>query len=95
MKTLIMLSLRNLLRQKRKNILLGSAIAFGTLTLVISTSFVNGITDTLFNRVIVYMTGHIELHMSEKGSQYYSIIRDRSRMEAIVRKNITGVKEIQ
>jgi ABC-type lipoprotein release transport system permease subunit len=95
MKTIFLLSLRNLVRQKRKNLLLGAAIAFGTLTLITATSFVNGITDTLFNRVIVYMTGHIELHLSENGSQYYSINRDTLRMKELIRKNVTGIKSIE
>jgi len=94
MKPIFELGLRNLLRQKRKNLLLGSAIAFGTLTLVVATSFVNGITDTLFNRVIVYMTGHIELHMAERGSQFYSVHRDQARIEKIIRQNVTGIKSI-
>ncbi|NBV84299.1 hypothetical protein EBR57_09315, partial [bacterium] len=95
MKTILMLSIRNLIRQKRKNLLLGAAIAFGTLTLITATSFVNGITDTLFNRVVVYMTGHIELHMAENGSQYYSIHRDPDFMKKIIRDNVTGIKRIQ
>ena len=95
MKTIIRLSLRNLIRQKQKNLLLGAAIAFGTLTLITATSFVNGITDTLFNRVIVYMTGHIEIHLSENGSQYYSIHRDTDRMKVLIRQNVTGIKQIQ
>lgn len=90
-----MLSLRNLVRQKRKNLLLGAAIAFGTLTLITATSFVNGITDTLFNRVVVYMTGHIEVHLSENGSQYYSINRDTNRMKSLIQQNVSGIKRIQ
>jgi len=93
--TIPLLSFRNLIRQRRKNLLLGAAIAFGTMTLIVATSFVAGITDTLFNRVIVYMTGHIELNMSENGSQYYSVHRRPELMKQLIERHITGIKEIR
>ncbi len=93
--TIFKLAIRNLIRQKQKTLLLGLGIAFGTLILVMATAFVNGITDTLLNRVMVYMSGHIDLHMSENGSQFYSVHRDRYRMERLIRQHVTGIVSIQ
>ena len=53
MKTLLFFAYRNILRQKRRAILLGTAMALGTCFLVLSGSFVSGISQTLFDRVMV------------------------------------------
>ena len=86
MKFLFTVSLRNLLRQKRRNIFLGSAIAFGVMILVVMNSFSLGITDTLFNRVISYAFGHVNIAVSE-GGYSKAVFRDKERMERIIREN--------
>ncbi len=91
----IRIAFRNLIRQKRRNILLGIAMAFGVIILVISNSFARGISDTLLNKIIVNLTGHIDLTMAENGSKWKTVIRDRSRMEALVTQNIQGIIELR
>ena len=59
MNVILKISLRNLLRQKRRNLLLGSGIAFGMCLLVLANAFSHGISDILLNKMIVYMTGHM------------------------------------
>lgn len=49
MKMLLNLSLRNLLRQKRRNIMLGVAIGIGVAILTMAGSFSRGISDIMFN----------------------------------------------
>ena len=88
------LAWRNLIRQKRRNILLGIAISFGMMILVIANSFSHGISDTLINRVVVIMTGHIDVALVEAGNVRAPFMREKARFEEIIRKNVTGVKKI-
>ncbi|MDD5210082.1 MAG: FtsX-like permease family protein [Elusimicrobiales bacterium] len=76
---LIRLSLRNLLRQKRRNIMLGSAMAIGVCILVVANSFSHGISDILFNKIMRYVTGHVAIRFNEKGGVMREIFRDRAR----------------
>lgn len=45
------LSLRNLFRQKRRNLLLGIGISFGMMILVVANSFSHGLVDVLINDI--------------------------------------------
>jgi ABC-type lipoprotein release transport system permease subunit len=94
MKLILSLSLRNLLRQKRRSFFLGIAIAFGMMILVMASSFSHGITDNLLNRMIVYMTGHMSVSVMEESSQNRRIIRDKDRIIRIIRKNVKDIKGI-
>ena len=76
---LIRLSLRNLLRQKRRNIMLGSAMAIGVCILVVANSFSHGISDILFNKIMRYVTGHVAVRFNERGGVMREIFRDRVR----------------
>ncbi|PIU17982.1 MAG: hypothetical protein COT18_11470, partial [Elusimicrobia bacterium CG08_land_8_20_14_0_20_59_10] len=82
---LIRLSLRNLLRQKRRNMLLGSAMAIGVAILVTANSFSHGISDIMFNRVMRYVTGHVAIRFNERGGVMSEIFRDKARMLAAVK----------
>ena len=53
------ISVRNLVRQKRRNILLGVCIVVSMAVLVLTSSFTNGLSDIIFNKLMVLMTGHI------------------------------------
>lgn len=89
------ISLRNLLRQRRRNILLGIAIAFSMMILVLANSFSNGITDNIFNRMIVYAYGHIEVVFVEKNKFHTGIARDKERIEAVIRGSVRNMRFIQ
>jgi ABC-type lipoprotein release transport system permease subunit len=92
MKLLINLALRNLFRQKRRNILLGIAIALGIVILVIADSFSHGISDNLFNKVLRWAAGQVTVNFNEKGKLTRQIFRDRERVFALL-KDIPGVEE--
>ncbi|TAL31612.1 MAG: FtsX-like permease family protein [Spirochaetes bacterium] len=94
MKLILLLAFRNLLRQKRRSVFLGSAVAFGMMILVMANSFAHGISDNILNRMIVYMVGHVEISMMEQSKQYHRVIRDRERFEKVIRENTDNVKEI-
>jgi ABC-type lipoprotein release transport system permease subunit len=94
MKLIFFLAFRNLFRQKRRSLLLGVAITFGMMILVIANSFSRGISDNIFNRMIVYMAGHMEVSIMENSKQYSRVIRDKERFISLIRKNVPDIKEI-
>jgi ABC-type lipoprotein release transport system permease subunit len=94
LKLLNSLAFRNLIRQKRRNLLLGIAIAFGTMILILANSFSRGITDTLLNKVVVQMTGHLELAVLERSRAQNLLIRDRAFFLDLLQKNLPDIREI-
>lgn len=95
MRLLFTISLRNLFRQKRRNILLGIAIAVGVMILVVARSFSAGITDILFNKIVVRVAGHISVAFNEEGKLYRTIFRDKERILSVVKSNIHDIREIE
>jgi ABC-type lipoprotein release transport system permease subunit len=89
------ISLRNLLRQKRRNILLGIGIAFGMMILVIANSFSHGISDLLFNKIIVNVAGHVQVSVTEKGRRRSNIIRDEARFVSIISNNVKNLVSVR
>lgn len=88
---ILKISLRNLFRQKRRNILLGIAIAFGMMILLLANSFSRGLSDMIFNKMLVYSMGHISVSVIEKGKFRESIIRDKDRFINIITNNAQNV----
>lgn len=71
------IALRNLWRQKRRNILLGIAIAVCMSILVVTFAFSHGISDILLNKIVINMTGHISVTVQERGEDVMPMIRDK------------------
>lgn len=94
LKLLNSLAFRNLIRQRRRNLLLGVAIAFGTMILILANSFSRGITDTLLNKIVVQMTGHLELAVLERSRAQNLLIRDRQKYLDLLQKNLPGIREV-
>ncbi|MEW6086705.1 MAG: FtsX-like permease family protein [bacterium] len=96
MNLIAMISLRNLFRQKRRNILLGTAISVGVTILIIAHAFSNGITDILFNKIVAYVAGHISVNFIEKSNMERQIFRDKERILSAINNNIdsANVREI-
>jgi ABC-type lipoprotein release transport system permease subunit len=95
MTTIITIALRNLLRQKRRNILLGIAIAFGMMILVLANSFSHGISDVIFNKILRYTSGHVSVAFSRNGNIYRMLFKDGDRMMAIAKQTIPDVAGMQ
>jgi ABC-type lipoprotein release transport system permease subunit len=91
---IIKISLRNLWRQRRRTILLGTAIAFGMMILVLANSFSRGLGDIIFNQMLVHSNGHIQVSAIENGKIRGGVIRDKDRIIKIIRDNIPNVKEV-
>ena len=81
---IVTISLRNLIRQKRRNMLLGIAIAFGVMILVMAHSFSKGISDIMFNRIAKWAAGHVSINFAEKGNMMRQVFRDKARIMAAV-----------
>ncbi|HPV42973.1 MAG TPA: FtsX-like permease family protein [Spirochaetota bacterium] len=94
MKLILSLSLRNLLRQKRRNAFLGIAIGFGMMILVMANAFSYGLSDTLFNRMIVYMAGHMNLTAMEESNKQKRVIRDKDRFIKLIKANVGGIDKV-
>lgn len=75
MKVLLWIAFRNLFRQKRRNLFLGSAIALGTMVLLLANAFSAGISDTLINRVVVYVAGHVNVQFAYEGQIMSQMMR--------------------
>ncbi len=84
---LFSLSLRNLLRQKRRNLLLGIGIGFGMMILVVANSFSHGMVDVLINEVVAKAFGHLVID-SRIGNSRMAVIRDKARYERIIRETV-------
>ncbi|MDD5773069.1 MAG: FtsX-like permease family protein [bacterium] len=95
MNLILKISLRNLFRQKRRNVLLGIAIAFGVMILVIANSFANGITDVLLNKLVARIAGHVSIAFSEKSNFNSPIFRDKEKIFSVIKNNNEGVREVE
>jgi ABC-type lipoprotein release transport system permease subunit len=91
MNLILMIGLRNLFRQKKRNILLGISIAFGVMILVTANSFSHGISDVMFNRVMRYVAGQVSITAFEKNMIGCQIFRDKNRLMDIVNHNGQGI----
>ena len=87
-KLLLTISLRNLLRQKRRNIFLGSAMAFGVMILITANSFSHGVSDIMFNKLIVHMTGHVGINFNEGSGRRTPIFRDREWLLNVIHNTV-------
>ena len=89
------IALRNLVRQRRRNLLLAIAIGFGMMILVMTTSFTNGVKDILLNFMMKNAVGHVGVQMTERvDGKKIAIIRDKQYIENIIRKNIPDVEQV-
>jgi ABC-type lipoprotein release transport system permease subunit len=90
---ILRLSLRNLLRQKRRNLFLGMGIAFGMMIFVIANSFSHGMSEVFINDIIAYAFGHLVIQSTTgngiPGSDGDStMIRDKAHILKIVKESI-------
>ena len=88
------IAVRNMVRQFRRNLLLGIGIAVGMCILVVTASFTGGLTDILFNKVMVYMTGHLRVVMDSYSTRRSDVIRDVPRFMALIKENVPGIVRV-
>jgi ABC-type lipoprotein release transport system permease subunit len=88
------ISFRNLIRQRRRNIPMGICIALSMCILIMIFAFSSGITDILFNKLLVYAFGHIRVDMYENTNQMKYLIRDLDRFSKAARDSIPGIGDM-
>jgi ABC-type lipoprotein release transport system permease subunit len=88
MNFLLTISTRNLFRQRRRSILLGTAIAFGTAILVLANAFAHGISEVLFNEIVSYVAGHVSVSFIKGGNPNNQVFHDGERMRKIVQERV-------
>ena len=89
---LIKLALRNLSRQKRRSILLGSAIAFGILFILLIQGFTGSFVENVGENFSHLLAGHIFIEgveKSESGKELFIIRDDQQLMEAVAASGIS------
>ncbi len=91
---LINLGLRNLLRQKRRNMMLGIAISIGVMILVTASSFSRGIKDIMFNKIITFVSGHVGVNVNEGSGRKMPVFRDRERLIGIVKSSLPAESDV-
>lgn len=87
-RTILQISFRNVIRQKRRSLLLGGAIALGAMFLVIANSFARGISDVLFNEIAVYVAGHVKVNFSERGNYFRQIFYNKYLIDEAIREAV-------
>lgn len=92
MPVILKISFRNLIRQKRRNILLGIGIAFGTCILILANAFSHGLSDILLNKIIGRAFGHIVVMMNEKDKHTMPVIRDKERIHKAIVDNVEDLQ---
>lgn len=88
MRPLVGMSFRNLLRQKRRNLLLGAAIAIGMAVLVLANAFSHGISDVIFNRILAYISGNVSVSFTRDGNRMRQLFPDGETMLALTRNHL-------
>jgi ABC-type lipoprotein release transport system permease subunit len=86
MKQVIIISFRNLIRQKRRNLLLGTAIAFGAMVLILATAFSHGISGVMFDRIVRYAAGHVSVSYMRGGDMMAMVFHDDVRILEAIKK---------
>jgi ABC-type lipoprotein release transport system permease subunit len=92
MNFLFTISIRNLFRQRRRSILLGSAIAIGAAVLVLANAFAHGISEVLFNEIVSYVAGHVSVNFTKGGNANNQVFHDGDRIRAIIKERVPSVK---
>ena len=87
MKQVVDISFRNLVRQKRRNLLLGIAIAFGAMVLILANAFSHGISRVLFEQVVRYTNGHVAISYMRNGNMMSQVFHDDERIRSVIKNN--------
>lgn len=90
---LLTIASRNLVRQRRRNLLLGTAIAFGAMILILANAFAHGISDVIFTRIVKLAAGHVSVNFTVGGDVYKQLFYDGERIKRIARETVSDVTQ--
>ncbi|MGD9199919.1 MAG: FtsX-like permease family protein [Chitinispirillia bacterium] len=95
MPVILNIAFRNLIRQKRRSLLLGIAIAFGSCILILANAFSHGISQVLFERIVKYTNGHVSISFMKNGNMMNQIFHDGDRMYEIIKRKVPEALRIE
>jgi len=95
-KTFANIAFRNLSRQKKRSVLLGSAIAFGVMVVTLINGFAGAFSTNVAENFSNLMAGHIFISGVEKGAEdkEISVIRDDSVLTMAVESSNLPIKYV-
>jgi ABC-type lipoprotein release transport system permease subunit len=94
MRMVILFSIRNLFRQKRRSILLITVMAFVMMILIMANSLGAGMSDIIINKVLVKTIGHLQVYRAEKFGKEIDLIRDKSSLIQLIKDKLDGVTSV-
>ncbi|MBM3380970.1 MAG: ABC transporter permease [Betaproteobacteria bacterium] len=91
--TFFLVALRNLIQARRRTLLLGSAIAFVSLLLLLLLSISKGVSDRLIEASTLTSTGHVNVagFYKQRANSATPLITDREKIRSLVQENISGL----
>lgn len=95
MPVILNIAFRNLIRQKRRSLLLGIAIAFGSCILILANAFSHGISKVLFERIVKYTNGHVSISFMKNGNMMNQIFHDGDKMYEILKEKVPEALRIE
>jgi putative ABC transport system permease protein len=92
-RTLVLIAVRNLLQNKKRTLLLGTAVAMVTVLLVLLSSLLNGMQDTMLRNATTLSSGHVNVAGFFKitSGTAAPVVTHYAELEAAVRKHVTGL----
>jgi putative ABC transport system permease protein len=96
MRTFFLIALRNLIQARRRTLLLGSAIAFVSLLLLLLLSINKGVSDRLIEASTLTSTGHVNVagFFKQRANSATPIITNRDQIRALVKDNVKGLAAV-
>ncbi len=96
MKILLLVAVRNLLQNRKRSLLLGSAIGLVTMLLVLLSALFNGMQTTMLRSATTLMTGHVNVAGFYKVTSGMAspVVTKYADLEQLVRKETPGLQSV-
>ncbi|MEM6532136.1 MAG: FtsX-like permease family protein [Myxococcota bacterium] len=90
------LAIRNLVRSRRRSLILGGALALVTSSLVLMLALSTGLNDTIVRSTTVLLTGHVNVggFYKYKATDAHAVVTEPDSVEAVVRETLPNVRSI-
>ncbi len=94
--TFLLIAFRNLIQARRRTLLLGSAIAFVSLLLLLLLSISRGVSDRLIEASTLTSTGHVNVagFFKQRSNSATPLITNRTQIRQLVSENVTGLAAV-
>ncbi|NBO37936.1 ABC transporter permease [bacterium] len=94
--TFLIIAFRNLIQARRRTLLLGSAIAFVSLLLLLLLSMSKGVSEKLIEASTLTSTGHINVagFYKQRSNSATPLITNREEIRKLVQENVKGLAKV-